>query len=166
MCKALSPTVMEMMYNVRVIGTGWNVTITDAIDILISESLEIYPKQLIIPANEIGQYSIRLHCVLTDHHRGHRHHEISWWHNNRRLGSQTNRYARIVKNVTQHSFISTLFYTGEPTRIAGSYICESDPLRRSIVVKLETNHAQHQSKIYSLLICLHFLLAFAIARST
>ena len=109
---------------------------------LFSESLDIYPKQLAIPADEIGQYSIRLNCILTDHHRGHRHHEIYWWHNNRRLGSQTNRYARIVRNVTQHSFISTLLYTGEPANIVGHYICESDPLRRSVLVKLETSRSK------------------------
>jgi len=81
-----------------------------------------------------------LNCILTDNHTGRRHHEIHWWHNNKRLGgSHPNRHARITKNFTQHSFISTLFYTGEPANIAGSYICESDPLRKYISVELETN---------------------------
>ncbi len=103
------------------------------------ESLDITPKQILIPANETGQYSIRLSCILTDNHTGRRHHEIHWWHNNKRLGSHSNRHARITKNFTQHSFISTLFYTGEPAHIAGSYICESDPLRKYISVGLKTN---------------------------
>ena len=103
------------------------------------ESLDISPKQLLIPANETGQYSIRLHCILSDNRTGRRHHEIHWWHNNKRLGSHSNRHARITKNITQHSFISTLFYTGEPSSIAGNYICESDPLRRYISVGLKTN---------------------------
>jgi hypothetical protein len=111
----------------------------------ILESLDIHPKQLIIPADEIGQYSIRLNCILTDHHTGRRHHEISWWHNNKRLGSQTNRYARIVKNMTQHSFISTLFYTGEPANVVGHYMCESEPLRRSISVEFQSNRCNGSS---------------------
>jgi hypothetical protein len=109
--------------------------------LFVLESLDISPKQLLIPANETGQYSIRLHCILTDYHTGRRHHEIHWWHNNKRLGSHSNRHARITKNFTQHSFISTLFYTGEPSSIAGNYICESDPLRRSISVGLKTNQS-------------------------
>ncbi len=110
------------------------------------ESLDITPKQLLIPANETGQYSIRLHCILTDNHTGQRHHEIHWWHNNKRLGSHSNRHARITKNFTQHSFISTLFYTGEPANIAGNYICESDPLRRYISVGLTTNQSSGKQK--------------------
>ncbi len=101
--------------------------------------MHITPKQLLIPADEIGRYSIRLNCILKDNHLNQRHHEISWWHNNRRLGSQTNRYARITKNITQHSLISTLFYTGEPVNIVGNYVCESEPLRRYISVKWQTN---------------------------
>lgn len=102
------------------------------------ESLDITPKQLLIPANENSQYSIRLNCILKDNHMNRRHHEIYWWHNNKRLGSQTSRYARIVKNITQHSFTSTLFYTGEPMNVAGKYICESEPLRRYISVELKS----------------------------
>lgn len=89
--------------------------------------------------NEIGQYSIRLNCIIKDNHTNRRHHDIYWWHNNRRLGSQTNRYARIIKNLTQHSLISTLFYTGQPAHIVGNYVCESEPLRRYISVELNTN---------------------------
>ena len=111
-----------------------------------SESLDITPKHVLIPANESGQYSIRLHCILTDNHTGRRHHEIHWWHNNKRLGSNSNRHARITKNITQHSFISTLFYTGEPANIAGNYICESDPLRRHILVGLKTNRSSGLSE--------------------
>ncbi|CAF3627627.1 unnamed protein product [Adineta steineri] len=121
MCKSLSPKLIQMTYQVRVI-----------------QSLDITPKQIIIPADELGQYSIRLNCILTDNHTGRRH-EIHWWHNNKRLGTNSNRHARITKNSTQHSFISTLFYTGEPANIAGSYICESDPLRKSVSVHLEAN---------------------------
>jgi len=106
---------------------------------LILESLDISPKQVIIPAVDVGQYSIRLNCILTDNHTGRRHHEIHWWHNNKRLGSHSNRHARIIKNFTQHSFISTLFYTGHPANIAGNYVCESDPLRKNILVGLKTN---------------------------
>ncbi|CAF3143869.1 unnamed protein product [Rotaria socialis] len=120
-CKLLSNETMQMTYQVRVI-----------------QSLDITPKQLLIPANEIGQYSVRLNCILRDNHMNRRHHEIYWWHNNKRLGSQTSRYARIVKNVTQHSFISTLLYTGEPANVAGKYICESKPLRRYISVELNS----------------------------
>jgi hypothetical protein len=111
------------------------------------ESLDITPKQLFIRANENGLYSIRLDCIIKDHHITRRHHEISWWHNNRRLGSQTNRYARIIKNLTQHSLISTLSYTGELMNIAGNYICESEPLRRYISVELQTNKSAGQTKI-------------------
>ncbi|CAF1178291.1 unnamed protein product [Rotaria sordida] len=124
MCKLLSSKTMEMTYQVRVI-----------------QSLDITPKQLLIPANEIGQYSIRLNCILKDNHMNRRHHEIYWWHNNKRLGSQTNRYARIIKNFTQHSFISTLFYTGEPINVIGKYICETEPLRRYISVELKTTNS-------------------------
>ncbi len=107
----------------------------------ILESLDITPKHVLIPANESGQYSIRLSCILTDKHTGRRHHEIHWWHNNKRLGSHSNRHARITKNFTQHSFISTLFYTGEPAHILGNYICESDPLRKYISVGLTKNQS-------------------------
>ncbi|CAF2707629.1 unnamed protein product [Rotaria sp. Silwood2] len=124
MCKSFSFERMEMTYQVRVI-----------------QSLDITPKQLLIPADEIGQYSIRLNCILRDNHTNRRHHEIYWWHNNKRLGSQTNRYARIIKNFTQHSFISTLFYTGEPVNVAGKYICETEPLRRYISVELKTTNS-------------------------
>jgi len=105
------------------------------------ESLDINPKQLLIPSDDIGQYSIRLNCILTDNHTNRRHHEIYWWHNNKRLGSQTNRYVRIIKNITQYSFISTLFYTGKSARIAGNYVCESEPLRRYISVGFKTNNS-------------------------
>jgi len=124
MCKSLSPKTIQMAYQVRVI-----------------QSLDIVPKYIFIPTNETGQYSIRLNCILTDNHTGRRHHEIHWWHNNKRLGSHSNRQARITKNVTQNSFISTLFYTGEPSTIAGNYICESDPLRKYISVGLKTNRS-------------------------
>ncbi|CAF1090563.1 unnamed protein product [Rotaria sp. Silwood1] len=124
MCKSFTSERMEMTYQVRVI-----------------QSLDITPKQLLIPADEIGQYSIRLNCILRDNHTNRRHHEIYWWHNNKRLGSQTNRYARIIKNFTQHSFISTLFYTGEPVNVAGKYICETEPLRRYISVELKTTNS-------------------------
>lgn len=104
-----------------------------------SESFDITPKHVLIPNNESGQYSIRLSCILKDNHTGRRQHEIHWWHNNKRLGSNTNRHARITRNSTQHSFISTLFYTGEASNIAGNYICESDPLRRNILVGFKSN---------------------------
>jgi len=104
-----------------------------------SESLDIIPKQLFIRADENGLYSIRLNCIIKDNYINRRHDDISWWHNNRRLGSQTNRYARIIKNLTQHSLISTLFYTGALSNVAGNYICESEPLRRYISVELQTN---------------------------
>ena len=105
------------------------------------ESLAINPTEIIIPTDEIGQYSIRLSCILTDLHDGRRrrHPEIYWWHNNKRLGSQTNRYARIVKNISQHTFISTLFYTGKPSNVVGNYVCESEPLRKSISVALQAH---------------------------
>ncbi|CAF1558342.1 unnamed protein product [Adineta ricciae] len=125
MCKSLSPKTIQMAYQQIC---------------LLLESLDINPKQVIIPADESGQYSIRLSCILTDHHTGRRH-EIHWWHNNKRLGANSNRHARITKNSTQHSFISTLFYTGEPAHIAGSYVCESDPLRKYISVELESNNS-------------------------
>jgi len=128
MCKSLSPKTIQMTYQVQVI-----------------QSLDITPKRLLIPAYEIGQYSIRLNCILKDNHTNRRHHEIYWWHNNRRLGSQTNRYARIIKNITQHSFISTLFYTGEPANVVGNYVCESEPLRRYISVELQTNKSSDLS---------------------
>ncbi len=111
------------------------------------ESLDIIPKQLFIRADETGLYSIRLNCIIKDNYITQRHHEISWWHNNRRLGSQTNRYARIIKNLTQHSLISTLFYTGELMNVAGNYICESEPLRRYISVKLQTNKSAGSIRI-------------------
>ena len=113
------------------------------------ESLDITPKQLVIPVNETGVYSIRLHCILTDNHTGRRHHEVHWWHNNKRLGSHSNRHARITKNFTQHSFISTLFYTGEPASIAGDYMCESDPLRRYISVEVTTNQTSSMMRSLS-----------------
>ena len=123
------------------------------------ESLDIHPKQLVIPNEEIGPYSIRLNCILTDHQTGRRHHEISWWHNNKRLGSQTNRFARIVKNVTQHSFISTLFYTAAPANVVGYFTCESEPLRRSISVKFQTNHSRGLREA-ALSVNLHWLVCF------
>ena len=61
------------------------------------------PKHLLIPANKIGQFSIRLSCILKDNHTNRRYHEIYWWHNNKRIGSQKNRYAHIIQNFTQHS---------------------------------------------------------------
>ena len=91
--------------------------------------------------SDTSQYSIRLNCILTDSHRNRRHHEIHWWHNNKRLSSHSSRHARIMKNFTQHSFISTLFYTGEPIDLAGNYVCETDPLRRYISVEITTNKA-------------------------
>ncbi|CAF4401809.1 unnamed protein product, partial [Adineta steineri] len=103
------------------------------------ESLDINPKQLIIPSDEMGKYSIQLSCILKDNHTNRRHHDIFWWHNNKRLGSRTNRFARIIKNFTQHSVTSTLFYTGDSSFITGNYVCESEPLRRHISVKLQTN---------------------------
>ena len=111
-----------------------------------TESLDIVPKQLVIPANELGQYSIRLNCILKDNHTN-RHHEIYWWHNNKRLDLHTSRYARITKNFTQHSFISTLFYTDQPINVVGTYICESEPLRRTISVKLKTTNSSSQTEI-------------------
>jgi hypothetical protein len=94
--------------------------------------------------DDIGQYSIRLMCILTDHHPAidRRQHDIAWWYNNKRLGSQTNRFARIVKNVSQHSMMSTLFYTGQPINVIGHYVCESDRLRRTILVQFESNNGR------------------------
>ncbi|CAF1501149.1 unnamed protein product [Adineta steineri] len=122
MCKSLLPKTIQMTYQVQVI-----------------QSLDINPKQLIIPSDEMGKYSIQLSCILKDNHTNRRHHDIFWWHNNKRLGSRTNRYARIIKNFTQHSVTSTLFYTGDSSFITGNYVCESEPLRRHISVKLQTN---------------------------
>jgi hypothetical protein len=139
MCKSLSPKTIQMTYQVRVIRK-FKKSILFFIFYFV-ESFDITPKQLSIPTDEIGQYSIRLNCILKDNHTNRRQHEIYWWHNNRRLGSQTNRYARIIKNITQHSFISTLFYTGEPANVAGNYVCESEPLRRYISVELKTNNS-------------------------
>jgi len=140
MCKSLSPKTIQMTYQVRVIRK-LNKRIFIYFYFCILESLDITPKQLLIPVDEIGQYSIRLNCILKDNHTNRRHHEIYWWHNNRKLGSQTNRYARIIKNITQHSFISTLFYTGELANVVGNYVCESEPLRRYISVGLKTNNS-------------------------
>jgi hypothetical protein len=138
MCKSLSPITTQMTYQVRVIRK-FKVLFLSSGKSVFSESLDITPKQLLIPADEVGQYSIRLACILNDNHTNRRHHDIYWWHNNKRLGSQTNRYARIIKNYTQNSFISTLFYTGEPINIVGTYVCESEPLRRYISVELKLN---------------------------
>ena len=95
------------------------------------------PKQLIIPT--IDAYSVRLNCILKDNHTDRRPHEIFWWHNNRRLGSKTNRYARIIRNVTENSLISTLIYTGKAESLIGKYTCESEPLRRYISIELQVN---------------------------
>lgn len=94
---------------------------------------------MIISAEEDGQYSIRLNCILTDSHIEQRHHEIHWWHNNKRINSHANRQSRILKNFTQHAFISTLHYTDVPANIIGNYICESDPLKKYIAIELKTN---------------------------
>ncbi|CAF1670366.1 unnamed protein product, partial [Adineta ricciae] len=51
MCKSLLPRTIQMTYQVRVI-----------------QSLDINPKQIFIPPNEIGQYSIQLNCILKDNH--------------------------------------------------------------------------------------------------
>lgn len=148
MCKSLSPKTVQMAYQVRVIRkcvNGRAILCNEALFFFV-ESLDITPKQVLIPANESGVYSIRLHCILTDNQTGRRHHEVHWWHNNKRLGSHSNRHARITKNFTNHQFISTLFYTGEPANIAGDYMCESDPLRRYISVGLTPNQASSMSK--------------------
>ncbi|CAF2726165.1 unnamed protein product [Rotaria sp. Silwood2] len=123
MCKSHSPKTIQMAYQVRVI-----------------QSLEINPKEVFISADEIGQYSIRLNCILTDSQLEQRHHDIHWWHNNKRISTNSNRHTRIIKNFTQHSFISTLlFHTNEPANIAGIYICETDPIRKYIPVELKSN---------------------------
>ncbi|UJR15079.1 hypothetical protein I4U23_002046 [Adineta vaga] len=124
MCKSFLRKTIQMTYQVRII-----------------QSLDITPKEILIPPNEIGQYSIQLNCILNDNHTNRRQHEIYWWHNNKRLGSRTNRYARITKNLTQQSIISTLFYTGDPAYIIGNYVCESEPLRRYITVEIKSNHS-------------------------
>lgn len=115
------------------------------------ESLDITPKYVFIPTNKTGQYSISLNCILTDNHTGRRHHEIHWWHNNKRLGAHSGRQARITKNATRHSFISTLFYTGDPSTIVGNYICESDPLRKHISVGFKTNQSPSNAELVLLL---------------
>ena len=143
MCKSLLPRTIQMTYQVRVIRVYSNMkrNIWKCLFIEFLESLDINPKQIFIPPNEIGQYSIQLNCILKDNHTNRRHHEIYWWHNNKRFGSRTNRYARIVKNITQQSLISTLFYTGDPAFITGSYVCESEPLKRYISVEFKTNRS-------------------------
>ena len=104
--------------------------------------MDIEPKQVRLRTNETtGDQSIELKCILTDNHQGRRQHEIHWWHNNKRLGGPNSRQVRIVRNVTQQSFISTLVYTGPATHLAGKFICESDPIKKEIDVNL-TNHSQ------------------------
>lgn len=121
----------------------------DRFDSISLESLEVSPKEILIPTKEINLYSLRLNCILTDHQVNRRHHEIFWWHNNRRLGSQTNRNIRIMQNLTGHSLISTLLYTGEPSTLVGNYICESEPLRRSISVVLQSNQSSSKRRTSS-----------------
>jgi hypothetical protein len=135
-----------MAYQVRVIGKFKTRICRHSFFRIILESFDITPKHVLIPADDSGQYSIRINCILTDNHTGRRNHEIHWWHNNKRLGSHSNRHARIIKNFTQHSFISTLFYTGKSANIAGNYMCESDPLRRLISVQLQTNKCSSMKK--------------------
>ncbi|CAF4881755.1 unnamed protein product [Rotaria sp. Silwood1] len=124
MCKSLSPKTIQMAYQVRVI-----------------HSLDIHSKEVLISPDESGQYSIRLSCILTDSHLEQRHYDIHWWHNSKRINTNSHRHTRIVKNFTQHSFISTLFYTDEPANIAGIYICETDPIRKYIPVEFKSNQS-------------------------
>ncbi|CAF3569656.1 unnamed protein product [Rotaria sordida] len=126
-CKSLSPKTIQMAYQVRVI-----------------QSLDINPTEVLISTDEIGQYSIRLNCILTDSHLEERHHDIHWWHNNKRINTNSNRHTRITKNFTRHSFISTLFYTDEPANIAGIYMCEADPIRKYIPVELKSNQSSDE----------------------
>lgn len=99
--------------------------------------------------DEVGQSSIRLNCILTDSHIEQRPHDIHWWHNNKRIHSNSNRQTRIVKNFTQHQFISTLFYTDVPENMAGIYTCETDPLRKYISVEFNSNKSPGRKENYS-----------------
>ena len=156
MCKSLSPKTIQMTYLLRVIGRSkTQMDLFNSNDRIRLESLEISPKEIAIPATEISLYSVRLHCILTDRSINRRQHEIFWWHNNRRLGSQTNRNARIMQNLTGHSLISTLFYTGEPSTIIGNYICESEPLKRSISVVFQSNQCSSKRSEISRRDCFH-----------
>ncbi|CAF1603064.1 unnamed protein product [Rotaria magnacalcarata] len=144
MCKSLSPKTIQMAYQVRVI-----------------QSLDISPKEVLISTDAIGQSSISLNCILTDSHIDQRPHDIHWWHNNKRLNANSNRHTRIIKNFTQHQFISTLFYADEPANMAGIYICESDPLRKYISVELKSNRSSDLFiSAYLMLIIEIFLLIF------
>lgn len=68
MCKSLSPKTIQMAYQVRVIRKC--VKLFNETLFFFVESLDITPKQVLIPANESGVYSIRLHCILTDNQNG------------------------------------------------------------------------------------------------
>jgi len=103
--------------------------------------MEVNPKRLIIPTNEQSQYSIRLNCILKTNNTNRRHYDVLWRHNDRRLGSKTSRFARISKNLTDNSLISTLILTGKPMHLIGNFACEIEPLKKYISVELQTNQS-------------------------
>lgn len=104
-----------------------------------SDSLEIYPKEIFISHDEIGYRSIQLKCIITDQSIDDRHHDVLWWHDDKRLGSTTNRRARIEQIKKENSIVSTLTYTAKTQNLLGNYVCESDSLRRIISVQLQNN---------------------------